>query len=131
MDATFKNLMAKFDLRKNSKENKSPEEIALYFYNEGKKIASEEVSSRKEYAFTYECDHCGHEIENWTLDLTDGDEIRIPVWNLAQTSFDCPKCGAEYGTGDIDVVEFNGPDEDYSDDSCDDDDEEDDDNGDV
>jgi predicted RNA-binding Zn-ribbon protein involved in translation (DUF1610 family) len=125
---------SKFKLTKKVKgkvKKKTPEEIARYFYNQGKQskqidmdIAiqnkqyeiSKILNTPKEYAFTYQCDHCEHEIENWTLDLTDDDGIKIPVYNLSQTSFECPNCGAEFGTGDIDVVEYRGPDSEGSED---------------
>lgn len=63
----------------------------------------------KRYAITYECDHCGTEIENWTADFTEGNDIKISCWQLTQMSFDCPNCEASYGTGDLDVIEFSPP----------------------
>lgn len=127
----FEKCFSKFKIRKTVKGKvvrKTPEEIAQYFYNQGQASKQIELdyalankqyeiedlkNNHKEYAFTYDCDHCGHEIENWTLDITGEKGIKIPTWQLAQTSFDCPNCGACFGTGDIDVIEFNGPDRDY------------------
>lgn len=66
------------------------------------------------YAFEYECDHCGNEIRNWTLNLDDNPNgVVIPVWTLGQMHFECEKCGAEYGSGDFDLIEFSGPCEDW------------------
>lgn len=131
-DIGFEKSFSKFKPTKKSKgveSEKTLKEIAHYFYTQGQESKTSELeniifnkqyeidrllNAPKEYAFTYECDHCGNEIENWTLDITGEKGIKIPTYNLAQTSFDCPKCGAEFGTGDIDVVEFSGPDRDYS-----------------
>lgn len=63
----------------------------------------------KRYYITIECDHCNSIIKNGTLDLTDGDDIEIPLFTLSQIQFRCDKCGAEYGTGDIDVMEYEPP----------------------
>lgn len=60
-----------------------------------------------EYTITYDCDHCGEEIKNNFLHMNK--EIEVPISFMGQQSFDCQGCGASFATGDIDVIEMNGP----------------------
>lgn len=63
----------------------------------------------KRYSIAYDCEHCGNEMLHPVTSLGDEGELIVPLMVCSQLDFVCEKCGAEYGTGDIDVMEFEPP----------------------
>lgn len=60
-----------------------------------------------EYLLHCTCPNCEEEIYERGLNLIE--ENGLPVFDLdqfSQTSMECPKCGWEGGTGDIDIETF-------------------------
>ena len=66
-----------------------------------------------QYFITHECDYCSTLIKNSVMDFTNTKVLEISVTDLSGTVFDCKRCGASYGVGDVGVEEYNGPESDW------------------
>lgn len=57
--------------------------------------------------FVYSCDDCETEIEADSIFDVDNSPPRIDLNSIGNMSFECPNCGAEYGTSSEVVFQFS------------------------